>query len=529
MRRIITVCLALIALGLATTFLYGSWSQPPPQTKLDLAQTNLALEAVTVLDNPDYSSIAAPLLDSEGISVATQRYEEAIAASASRLATTPPAARSSGQQTSLDELRLRDGLLLAKEEKLVQAQDSWKAIQSETLQPVAGTLDAVFSGELSQIAPNAEQLIQEELDGWFEFFALQNLYERQQRLDVLQVLETQQEDVAVGALNRLLVLAGGPLLGALVGLILLVVWGIGMVLGKWPALGERWSVPWDIETTVVVMSVWFIAYLLVGLFVPGILVSLLGASPRDLGYVQQAIALAVTYAAGAAVGFFMVFSTARSYLQRSSAPNLDVSPNLNAPNLDAASLDKVSLEKAGVNLEDASDSPSPSSVKTGDGTDGEPIFRTQLSGKWPLWGVGGYFAALPLVVLAGIIAQQLLPQSGGGNPILPIILESQGWVPGGIFLLVVSVMAPLFEETLFRGFLLPSLTRVMPVWGAIAISAVLFAVVHLNVSDLLPLTTLGIVLGVVYSRSRNLLAPMLLHSCWNAGSFAALTLLSSGN
>ena len=92
MRRIITVCLAIIALGLATTFLYSSWSQPPPQTKLDLAQTNLALEAVTVLDNPDYSSIAAPLLDSEGIAVARQRYEEAIAASVSRLSAIQPAA-----------------------------------------------------------------------------------------------------------------------------------------------------------------------------------------------------------------------------------------------------------------------------------------------------------------------------------------------------------------------------------------------------------------------------------------------------
>ena len=248
MRRFITACLAIIALGLATTFLYGSWSQPPPQTKLDLAQTNLALEAVTVLDNPDYSSIATSLLDDEGIAVAAQRYEEAIAASVSRLSDIPPAAVPPGQQASLDELRLRAGLLVAREKNPAQAQDYWQAIQTESLRPVATVLDAVFFAEPSQVDPNAEALIQEKLDGWFEFFALQNLYERQQRSDVLQVLEDTQADVATDALNRLLLLVGGPLLGVVVGIVLLLVWGIGMFLGKWPGLGERWSVPWDIET-----------------------------------------------------------------------------------------------------------------------------------------------------------------------------------------------------------------------------------------------------------------------------------------
>ena len=505
MRRIITVCLAIIALGLATTFLYSSWSQPPPQTKLDLAQTNLTLQAVTALDNPDYADIAAPLLGGEGPAAATERYKEAIAASVTRLSPAQPDALAQAQQLSLDELRLRAGLLLASEENPSEARDHWQAVQADSLLPLAQALDAIFNGEPSQLPPNAEGLIQENLDGWFEFFALKRLYELEQRSDLLQVLETNQAEMAVEALNRLIVLAGGPLLGVVVGIVLLLAWGIGLLLGKWPALGERWSVPWDIETTVVVMSVWFIAYLLVGLFVPGIYVSLLGASPRELGFVQQAIALAVTYAAGAAIGIFLIVTTARSYLQQSS-----LSPATTS------------------NTNDKRPEPLSSSVAMAEEAS-EPVFRAQLFGKWPLWGMGGYFAALPLVVLSGIVAQQLLPQSGGGNPILPIILESQGWVPGAIFLLVVSVMAPLFEETLFRGFLLPSLTRVMPMWGAIAISAVLFAVVHLNVSDLLPLTTLGIVLGIVYSRSRNLLAPMLLHSCWNAGSFAALTILSSGN
>jgi membrane protease YdiL (CAAX protease family) len=88
-----------------------------------------------------------------------------------------------------------------------------------------------------------------------------------------------------------------------------------------------------------------------------------------------------------------------------------------------------------------------------------------------------------------------------------------------------AIAAPFFEETLFRGFLLPSLTKIVPFWSALAISGFLFAVAHLNLADLIPLTVLGMVLGFAYMRSGNLLTPMLLHSLWNSGSFLALVAL----
>ncbi|HAC66329.1 MAG TPA: CPBP family intramembrane metalloprotease domain-containing protein, partial [Cyanothece sp. UBA12306] len=78
------------------------------------------------------------------------------------------------------------------------------------------------------------------------------------------------------------------------------------------------------------------------------------------------------------------------------------------------------------------------------------------------------------------------------------------------------------------GFLLPSLTRYIPVWGAIGLSSLIFALVHLNLSEVLPLAILGIVLGVVYTRSRNLLASMLVHSLWNSGTLFSLFVLGSG-
>jgi hypothetical protein len=107
-------------------------------------------------------------------------------------------------------------------------------------------------------------------------------------------------------------------------------------------------------------------------------------------------------------------------------------------------------------------------------------------------------------------------------------LESQDFVVLGIFFFTASIAAPFFEEMMFRGFLLPSLTRYFPVGGAILISGLIFAFAHLNLSEVLPLLVLGMVLGFVYSRSRNLLSSMLLHSLWNSGTLLSLFVLGSG-
>jgi membrane protease YdiL (CAAX protease family) len=143
--------------------------------------------------------------------------------------------------------------------------------------------------------------------------------------------------------------------------------------------------------------------------------------------------------------------------------------------------------------------------------------------------VGGYFAALPLVILVSLLNQTIWKGQGGSNPILPVALVSKDSFALTIFFLTASVAAPIFEETLFRGFLLPSLTRYLPTWGAIALSALIFAVAHLNLSEVLPLATLGVVLGVVYTRTRNLLSSMLLHGLWNSGTLLSLIILGNAS
>jgi membrane protease YdiL (CAAX protease family) len=84
------------------------------------------------------------------------------------------------------------------------------------------------------------------------------------------------------------------------------------------------------------------------------------------------------------------------------------------------------------------------------------------------------------------------------------------------------VLAPLLEETLFRGFLLASLTRFMPTWAAVVASSTAFGLAHLSLRDLPVLIALGCWLGAIYCRSRNLLTPIIVHGAWNS---SVLTLL----
>ena len=79
--------------------------------------------------------------------------------------------------------------------------------------------------------------------------------------------------------------------------------------------------------------------------------------------------------------------------------------------------------------------------------------------------------------------------------------------------LSVSIFAPLFEEWLCRGMVLRGLlnkARMKPVW-AIIISALFFALIHLNPWQAIPAFILGCLFGYVYYKTGSLKLTMLMH------------------
>ena len=95
-------------------------------------------------------------------------------------------------------------------------------------------------------------------------------------------------------------------------------------------------------------------------------------------------------------------------------------------------------------------------------------------------------------------------------------MRSNDLVSKFFYVLLASFAAPVWEEAIFRGFLFASLSSFINARAAMLISSTLFAVAHFSLEQFLPLTFLGCLMCVVFARSRNLLAPALVHSAWNA-------------
>jgi membrane protease YdiL (CAAX protease family) len=82
------------------------------------------------------------------------------------------------------------------------------------------------------------------------------------------------------------------------------------------------------------------------------------------------------------------------------------------------------------------------------------------------------------------------------------------------------IFAPIVEEIIFRGVLYPAVKHYagqrMALWGV----SLLFALTHMNLTALIALTVLGIILTFLYETTRNLVAPIVAHSLFNAVNFA---------
>lgn len=112
-----------------------------------------------------------------------------------------------------------------------------------------------------------------------------------------------------------------------------------------------------------------------------------------------------------------------------------------------------------------------------------------------------------------------------------IMLEAlldTAWGPWGAVHLVLAavIVAPLFEEVLFRGYLLQAVWRLTRVpWPAVALSALAFGLVHVaQPQDVLPLVTFGLILGALRVRTRRLWPCMLVHALFNLRTMALAVL-----
>ena len=140
-------------------------------------------------------------------------------------------------------------------------------------------------------------------------------------------------------------------------------------------------------------------------------------------------------------------------------------------------------------------------------------------------GFKGFLMIIPFVLLVSLIMNLLVDNQNGSNPLLEIVLNSNNYVSFVLLFLTTTFLAPIFEEVIFRGVLLPILSREFGIILGITISAFIFALAHLSIGEMIPLFTLGIGLGTTRLISGRLSSSVIMHSLWNGMTFLNLFLL----
>jgi uncharacterized protein len=139
-------------------------------------------------------------------------------------------------------------------------------------------------------------------------------------------------------------------------------------------------------------------------------------------------------------------------------------------------------------------------------------------------------AALALVYAAMLVARYLVQEvvfhgSWPDNSSQEAIEAFQ--TAGGIIFkvmlgLTAAVIAPVAEETIFRGFLYGVTKRFSDRWFAAIFTSVVFACVHRHVGSAVPLFTLAMGFAIAYETTGCLLVPIAMHGLFNAFNLALL-------
>jgi membrane protease YdiL (CAAX protease family) len=135
-------------------------------------------------------------------------------------------------------------------------------------------------------------------------------------------------------------------------------------------------------------------------------------------------------------------------------------------------------------------------------------------------GVVGACAVIPLVLAITLLVQGVMKEIGASPPqehSLLLVFQQPSVIDRLLVILSAVILAPLFEELVFRAHLQSAIRRATTYpWVAVVIASVLFALVHEIWWMMPPLFVLAVGLGYVYERTRNIWATIFMHSAFNA-------------
>jgi membrane protease YdiL (CAAX protease family) len=135
--------------------------------------------------------------------------------------------------------------------------------------------------------------------------------------------------------------------------------------------------------------------------------------------------------------------------------------------------------------------------------------------RWMFMAVPAVVVSYALETVTGLVGNSLFP--GTPNTQCRDLREAfAGYLPTAI--VVVAIIAPIVEETFFRGFLLRWLRDRLPWWVALVVSAAIFSASHFSYHQptlFLPIFGAGLVLGVLYLHSGSIWPGVAAHGFFN--------------
>ena len=128
-------------------------------------------------------------------------------------------------------------------------------------------------------------------------------------------------------------------------------------------------------------------------------------------------------------------------------------------------------------------------------------------------------ATMPVLLFYTLLYHVGLQLTGHEPQLQDVVFAISDETSTGIriyFVLLATIIAPFFEEILFRGIALPIFAKRLGLGPAIILVAVIFAMIHGHVPSLVPLFLLSVALSVAYIYTESLWVSIVMHGLFNA-------------
>ncbi len=128
-------------------------------------------------------------------------------------------------------------------------------------------------------------------------------------------------------------------------------------------------------------------------------------------------------------------------------------------------------------------------------------------------------AAFPIVVLITMVVQFVPGLKGERQEIVQFFEAATKNADAARMLVTIflaTIVAPLAEEFIFRGFLYGVTKRYTGIIGGMVFTSAIFAAIHLNLPSFPALFVLAICLNIAYEYTGSLAVPMVMHALFNS-------------